>query len=65
MSTSKILLLVGAAVYTETLFKGGSNFLHQQFWLYFYGAIIALGVHWISLPFYQLNDFVLDFKGKP
>jgi len=59
---------VGAAVYTETLFKGGSNkgenFLHQQFWLYLYGGVVASAVHFISLPFYQLNDLLMDFEGK-
>jgi len=42
---------VGAAVYTESLFKAaGENFLEQQFWLYFYGAIVASAVHFITAP---------------
>eukprot|EP00090_Calanus_glacialis_P043853 TRINITY_DN7774_c0_g1_i4.p1 TRINITY_DN7774_c0_g1~~TRINITY_DN7774_c0_g1_i4.p1 ORF type:complete len:367 (-),score=97.63 TRINITY_DN7774_c0_g1_i4:55-1155(-) len=40
---------VGAAVYTESLFKtSGENFLEQQFWLYFYGMFVAAGVHVVS-----------------
>jgi len=40
---------VGAAVYTESLFKtSGENFLDQQFWLYLYGMIVAAGVHVVS-----------------
>jgi len=40
---------VGAAVYTESLFKKeGENFLEQQFWLYFYGIFVAAAVHVIS-----------------
>ena len=42
---------VGAAVYTESLFKtSGENFLEQQFWLYFYGAIVASSVHFVTAP---------------
>ena len=37
---------VGAAVYTQSLFKtSGENFLKQQFWLYFYGMFVSTGVH--------------------
>lgn len=40
---------VGAAVYTERLFKKeGENFLDQQFWLYLYGIVVGCGVHVIS-----------------
>merc|ERR1711892_942551 len=40
---------VGAAVYTESLFKtSGENFLEQQFWLYLYGICVAAGVHVVS-----------------
>merc|ERR1712106_834738 len=40
---------VGAAVYTESLFKtSGENFLEQQFWLYLYGMCVAAGVHVVS-----------------
>merc|ERR1712127_323454 len=42
---------VGAAVYTESLFKtSGENFLEQQFWLYFYGAMVSSAVHMITVP---------------
>ena len=42
---------VGAAVYTESLFKtSGENFLEQQFWLYFYGALVASSVHFVTAP---------------
>ena len=42
---------VGAAVYTEQLFKaGGENFLEQQFWLYGYGMLVAAGVHVVTSP---------------
>ena len=37
---------VGAAVYTESLFKTGTDkFLEQQFWLYLYGLLVTLLVH--------------------
>lgn len=43
---------VGAAVYTESLFKGGAStgekFLDQQFWLYLYAMMVASMVHVIS-----------------
>jgi len=42
---------VGVSVYQEQLFKNsGENFLDQQFWLYFYGMIVATVVHLISAP---------------
>jgi drug/metabolite transporter (DMT)-like permease len=47
---------VGAAVYTESLFKtSGENFLEQQFWLYFYGMFVATGVHVVSAQ--NINPF--------
>ena len=47
---------VGAAVYTESLFKtSGENFLEQQFWLYFYGMFVATGVHVVSAA--NINPF--------
>eukprot|EP00090_Calanus_glacialis_P007282 TRINITY_DN15718_c0_g1_i1.p1 TRINITY_DN15718_c0_g1~~TRINITY_DN15718_c0_g1_i1.p1 ORF type:complete len:188 (-),score=61.44 TRINITY_DN15718_c0_g1_i1:109-648(-) len=53
---------VGAAVYTESLFKtSGENFLEQQFWLYFYGMFVAAGVHVVSAqtvnPFHAFSVF--------
>merc|ERR1712156_1076805 len=42
---------VGVAVYTESLFKtSGENFLEQQFWLCFYGALVASSVHFVTAP---------------
>jgi len=47
---------VGAALYTESLFKKqGENFLDQQFWLYFYGMWVAAGVHVISFSNLSLD----------
>merc|ERR1712018_290661 len=58
---------VGAAVYTEQLFKSGSvkneSFLHQQFWLYLYGAIVASMVHMITNPQYTIPLFLQDIEG--
>lgn len=61
---------VGAAVYTEQLFKSGSNkngetFLDQQFWLYSYGALVATIVHFISKPTYTFTSLIEDLEGKP
>ncbi len=57
---------MGAAVYTEQLFKSGSvkgeTFLDQQFWLYFYGAIVAGIVHFITNPTYSFVNFFMDVK---
>lgn len=59
---------VGAAVYTEQLFKSGSNkgetFLDQQFWLYSYGAIVATTVHFISKPTYVVSNLIQDLESK-
>ena len=58
---------VGAAVYTEQLFKSGNHkgesFLDQQFWLYTYGAIIASIVHFISKPTYSPASLIEDIQG--
>jgi len=57
---------VGAAVYTEQLFKSGTkneSFLDQQFWLYTYGAIIASLVHFITNPSYVPSNFIQDLQG--
>jgi len=57
---------VGAAVYTEQLFKSsnkGESFLDQQFWLYSYGAIIASMVHFISKPSYTPTSLIQDIQG--
>ena len=59
---------VGAAVYTETLFKSGGvkgeSFLDQQFWLYLYGIFVASTVHLISNPHYGINGFITDIGGE-
>jgi len=59
---------VGAAVYTETLFKSGAvkgeSFLDQQFWLYFYGASVAAVMHAASNPNYGLSSLADSVKGK-
>jgi len=48
---------VGAAVYTESLFKNSSeNFLEQQFWLYLYGSAVSFCVHWLSNPVLSLSS---------
>eukprot|EP00092_Neocalanus_flemingeri_P017436 GFUD01018861.1.p1 GENE.GFUD01018861.1~~GFUD01018861.1.p1 ORF type:complete len:378 (-),score=110.75 GFUD01018861.1:36-1169(-) len=52
---------VGAAVYTESLFKtSGENFLEQQFWLYFYGVFVATGVHLVSAANINLGTAWVD-----
>jgi len=61
---------VGAAVYTESLFKtSGEKFLEQQFWLYLYGTVVASAVHVISAPvvlpmqsFLELRNVSFDVR---
>ena len=58
---------VGAAVYTEQLFKSGSkgeSFLDQQFWLYFYGILVASGLHLMNTPGYAAQSLIKDVQGK-
>ena len=60
------LISVGAAVYTEQLFKSGSKgetFLDQQFWLYFYGILVTSMVHFISVPYYTTRLLIKDIEG--
>ncbi len=58
---------VGAAVYTESLFKGGAakgeSFLDQQFWLYLYGMVVASFVHLASAPTYGVASLARDLNG--
>lgn len=57
---------VGAAVYTEQLFKSGSkgeSFLDQQFWLYFYGILVASGLHLMNTPGYAAQSLIKDVQG--
>ena len=60
-------MLVGAAVYTETLFKSGGakgeTFLDQQFWLYLYGLIVATVVHTVTNPAYTVYSFLDGIQG--
>ncbi len=56
---------VGAAVYTEQLFKSGNvgeSFLDQQFWLYSYGSLVAFLVHLISNPAYFVPELAQDLQ---
>ena len=58
---------VGAAVYTEQLFKSGSKgetFLDQQFWLYFYGILVASGLHLFNTPGYAAQSLIKDVQGN-
>ena len=58
---------VGAAVYTEQLFKSGSkgeSFLDQQFWLYFYGILVASGLHLFNTPGYAAQSLIKDVQGN-
>jgi len=57
---------VAAAVYTEQLFKNstkGESFLDQQFWLYFYGTLVASTVHFLSAPHYTFRSLIKDVLG--
>jgi len=45
------LTSVAVSIYQETLFKGESEkFVDQQFWLYFYGMMVTIMVHFVSAP---------------
>ena len=58
---------VAAAVYTEQLFKNstkGESFLDQQFWLYFYGTLVASTVHFLSAPHYTFRSLIKDVLGE-
>jgi len=60
---------VGAALYTESLFKSntvkGETFLDQQFWMYFYETGMAILLHSLTNPSYSVMSLlsdVLDMK---
>lgn len=60
---------VGAALYTEHLFKSsnvkGETFLDQQFWMYFYESLVAILLHSITNSSYtvmSLTSDLLDMK---
>jgi len=53
---------VTAAIYTERLFKSGNDtFLDQQFWLYLYGATVALIIHTVNKAYF-LGSFLSDLN---
>ena len=54
---------MAGALYTETLFKKGSNrfsFMEQQFWLYLYSSVVALIIHHTVYPDYGLDTAIMD-----
>ena len=59
---------VGAALYTESLFKSnsvkGETFLDQQFWMYFYETGMAILLHSITNSTYSVMSLVSDLLGK-
>ena len=58
---------VGAALYTESLFKfsnvKGETFLDQQFWMYFYETLMAILLHALTNPSYQFPSLTKDLLG--
>ena len=59
---------VGAALYTESLFKSntvkGETFLDQQFWMYFYETGMAILLHSLTNPSYSVMSLISDLLGK-
>ena len=59
---------VGAALYTEHLFKSNTvkneTFLDQQFWMYFYESLVAILLHSITLPTYNIMSLTGDLLGS-
>ena len=55
---------VGAAVYTEQLFKTSKavSFLDQQFWLYTYGLIVSISVHFITDTTYTTSELIANVQ---
>jgi hypothetical protein len=60
-------ILVGAALYTEHLFKSsnvkGETFLDQQFWMYFYESLVAILLHSITNSSYTVMSLTSDLLG--
>ena len=60
-------ILVGAALYTEHLFKSsnvkGETFLDQQFWLYFYESLVGILLHTITNSSYTVMSLTSDLLG--
>jgi len=58
---------VGAALYTESLFKSntvkGETFLDQQFWMYFYETGMAILLHSITNSNYSIISLISDLSG--
>ena len=63
-----LFLSVGAALYTESLFKSntvkGETFLDQQFWMYFYETGMAILLHSITNSNYSIISLISDLSGK-
>ena len=60
-------ILVGAALYTEHLFKSsnvkGETFLDQQFWMYLYESLVAILLHSITNSSYTVMSLTSDLLG--
>ena len=58
---------VGAALYTEHLFKSsnvkGETFLDQQFWMYFYESLVGILLHYITNSSYTVMSLTSDLLG--
>ena len=67
-NTDVVLIIVGAALYTEHLFKSstviGETFLDQQFWMYLYESAIALLLHTITNPSYLFTSLTESLIGN-
>ena len=67
-NTDVVLIIVGAALYTEHLFKSstviGETFLDQQFWMYLYESAIALLLHTITNPSYLFASLTESLIGN-
>ena len=63
-----VFITVGAALYTEHLFKSstviGETFLDQQFWMYLYESAIALLLHTITNPSYLFPSLTESLIGN-
>ena len=64
-----LLLSVAASIFTEIQLKGKessvdeTSFLEKQFWLYFYGSLVALAGHLGNDAGYLPHDFIRDIAG--
>ena len=63
-------LPVAASIFTEIQLKGKessvdeTSFLEKQFWLYFYGSVVALAGHLGNDAGYLPHNFIEDIAGK-